>query len=79
MHSLAMPVILLSGDTGASTTTSGGLSQLFDVGTQFVDFAFDILDLIIAHPYLSIFFAVGILGLAVGLIGKFAGASKSIG
>ncbi len=78
MHGI-MPVI--AGDVAGSTPaadTAGGLSNLFDVGTQFVDFAFDIFDLIIAHPVLSIFVAVGVIGLAIGLIGKFAGASKSI-
>ena len=69
---------LLSGDA-ASGGTSGGLSSLFDIGLQVADFAFDLFDLMIAHPVLSIFIAVGLISLGVGLIGRFAGVSKSFG
>ncbi len=76
MHNVAVRALLSGGD--AVTGGSGGLSSLFDVGMQFVDFAFDVFDIILAHPVLSIFIAVGVLSLAIGLVGKFAGASKSM-
>lgn len=75
MHNVAVRALLSGGDV---TAGSGGLSGLFDIGTQFVDFSFNLFDLILAHPVLSIFIAVGVLKLAIGLVGNFAGASKSI-
>lgn len=79
MHGI-MPII--AGDVAGSTPTAdtaGGLSNLFDTGLQVADFAFDLFDLMIAHPVLSIFIAVGLISLAAGLIGRFAGVSKSVG
>lgn len=70
---------VLSGDAAAGGSTPGSLDALFETGMRFVDFAFDIFDLIIAHKVLSIFIAVGVIGLGIGLVAKFAGASKSIG
>ncbi len=70
---------LLSGGDAAAGGTSDGLSSLFDIGLQVADFAFDLFDLMIAHPILSIFIAVGLLSLAAGVIGKFSGVAKSVG
>lgn len=76
MHNVAVRALLSGGD--AVTGGSGSLSNLFNVGMQFVDWAFDIFDLILAHPVLSIFIAVGVLSLAIKLVGQFAGASKTM-
>lgn len=70
---------VLSGSDAAAGGTTGGLSSLFDTGLQVANFAFDLFDIMVAHPVLSIFIAVGLISLAAGLIGRFAGVSKSVG
>ncbi len=74
------PIAFLSAE--AEVPSEGGtsaLKNLFDVGLDLTDFAFRCFDLIIAHPVLSIFIAGGVISLGIGIISKFAGASKSIG
>ena len=64
--------------TTPTTTTSGGsISGVFDSGLQLTDFAFKLFDLAIAHPLLSLFIAAAIVSLGAGLVGRFAGISKS--
>ncbi len=70
--------VFATGDAAAGGA-SGGLSSLFDNGLKMADFAFDLFDLVVAHPVLSLFVAVGLISLAARLVGKFAGVSKSIG
>lgn len=72
-------VVLGGSEAAVDGASSGGLSSLFDTGLQLADFAFDLFDLMLAHPVLSIFIAVGVISLAAGLIGRFAGVSKSVG
>lgn len=77
-----LPQVLMGADATEivdPTTSGGGLSGLFDTGLKIVDFAFDMFDIMIAHPVLSIFIAVGLVSLGVGLVGKFAGTAHSIG
>lgn len=74
MHNVAVRALLSGGD--AVTGGSGDLSSFFDKGILLVDFAFDVFDLIIEHPVLSLFIVAGIIGLVIGIVGMFAGVSK---
>lgn len=74
----ALTSVFLTGDAAAGGTTGGGLSGLFDAGLQVAGFAFDLFDLVVAHPILAAFVGVGLIYLAAGVIGRLAGVSKSI-
>lgn len=81
---MQLPQVLMGADVpdiadtvSTPTTSGGGLSGLFDSGLQLTDFAFKLFDLAIAHPLLSLFIAAAIISLGVGLVGRFAGISKS--
>ncbi|MDE5746974.1 MAG: hypothetical protein K2I21_05290 [Acetatifactor sp.] len=78
-----IPQVLMGADAAdlpaadLPTTSGGSISGLFDSGLQLTDFAFKLFDLAIAHPLLSLFIAAAIISLGVGLVGKFAGVSRS--
>lgn len=77
MQNVAVRALLSGGDAAAGS--SGGLSGLLDIGLQITDFAFDLFDLMIAHPLLSVFIAAGVVSIAAGLFGRFAGVAKTVG
>lgn len=77
-----LPAVLSAADGTADVVSGGGsttLSNLFDAGLQLAGFGFDVFDLILAHPVLCVFVVGGILGVGIGIVGRLAHASRSLG
>lgn len=77
-----LPAVLSAADGVTDVVVDSGsttLSNLFDAGLQLAGFGFDVFDLILAHPVLCVFVVGGILGVGIGIVGKLAHASRSLG
>ena len=62
------PIIAL-GEAGGAEVSENLLSNIFSVGTEIVNYAIDVLDIVVEHPVLVIPIAASFLGLVLAFIG----------
>ena len=66
MNFPAVVPLILTGEA----TTSSTLDGLFNVGKELINFAGDILNVVVANPLLSIPIVASLVGIGIGLIGN---------
>ena len=67
-----LPVILSGAEAGTGT-----MSKVIEFAGQVSEFAFSLLDQVVAHPILGFFFAAGLIPLGLSIFLAFRNAASS--